>query len=323
MDIKELEFGLNLLCPKDGESFVECRAIKHQHLTRQFWSKNDENADGNLIAWVCNDVAKAIRYNYYLGRSARTRHGGSTDEDVAFVTAFTIDIDPLRIDKNMPATDAEYQRTVTAASKVTEYLGCGSVLATGNGCQIWCPILSTDIRGRRTWWKSGCSALEAKLRIMIGQDVTVDHTQDIARLVKMPGTTSYKGTEDKDHPYRDVKFIHRDVTLLDTDWIMELADEETERSTSIQGLAAISVPPRFWVVLGRDVALKEAWLGQRTDLSKQPGDSTSEQDMALAARCRKCGFSRDEAAAILRAAPNSKAKVREDYVILTINKAYG
>ena len=317
MDIKELQYGLWMLSSPWGHPIIEARAIKAGCPTHQMWIEGTTKV---VEDWAAHCASKG--YNLYLGRSPRRDINGSKDEDVDFTNCFTIDIDPVRADKTKPAANDEYLAARSAAHKATAMLDCGSILATGNGCQVWCKLDLTDLRGRRSWWKRGCDALEAYIASELGNyPVVVDKTQDIARLVKMPGSLSQKGIPDAEHPHREVRFITRDETKLDHEWIMDLADEDTEQHV-VQTIKTVVVPQRFFDLLSKDKTLRDSFMAQRTDLSRTPTDSTSEQDLALVARLRRFGFSKEEAAAILRQAPYSKAKEREDYVRLTISKVF-
>ena len=266
--------------------------------------------------------------NAYIGRAPRAIEGQGNDLAVDWVTAVSIDIDPVR-PKGQPATQAEREIAARVGQNVIAHVG-GVSVSSGNGCQIWIPVTyRIDIRGRRDWWKEAHRAWEADViaglsQLAIYRDVQIDPQFDIPRIVCLPGFLKVKGAEDEEagRTYSDC-FIPDDQVYhpINEEDILRFAPKEavvSRRSGPV--LPGAPVPARFWKLLNEDPRLFESYNGERRDLS-DPSNST--QNMALLNRLRYHGFNRDEAMAVLMAAPSLKARANEFYLNLSVSKVYG
>ena len=264
--------------------------------------------------------------NAYIGRAPRSREG-SDEAAIDFVTSISFDVDPIR-PKNSPSTVQEFRAAEHAALRIAEASEVGELVHSGNGTQVWVPLKSpVDIRGRRDWWKEAHRRFEeaALRRAGAFSVVQVDNQFDIPRLVCLPGFLKVKGEEDyaAGRLYRPAQFADRvgPSRHMDPERILAMAPSESEPAMRrIVSGPALPVPARFWRVLNDDPRLYEAYNGERRDLA-DPSNST--QNMALVNRLRHHGFSRDEASAILQAAPSLKARANSYYLDLTLRKVYG
>lgn len=258
-------------------------------------------------------------YNCYVGRavrrSDRSAGGGSGEaskgDGVDFTTSISFDADAGR----KPATDAGLEATLVRARALQARLSCGTLVLTGNGYQVWCPLDNpVDIRGRREWWANACKAFEDKIVTesggWSGDGWKVDPQYDIPRIVRLLGCPSVTAEG------RYARIVGEVGGSLDPERIIERSVGSAVQQVSI-GIG--NVPPRFWGLLGRDMRLMESWSGSRADIKDTSG---SGQDCALVARLRALRFDPEEALAILRAKPN-KARSTDQYTELTVRKVYG
>jgi hypothetical protein len=290
------------------------------------WFKTGSGAPQLIYDFVAPHEGKR---NAYLGRALRNRDGGGDDTSVDFVWAVSIDIDPVR-PKGQPATEGERLLATKAGAHIISLVG-GASVSSGNGCQVWIPLArQVDIRGRRLWWKEAhraweASVVEEAVRMASAYGVQIDPQFDIPRIVCLPGFMKVKGTEDYEagRTYSDC-FIPdgQDYLPMDEEKILSLGPKEESAGARKAGpiLPGAPVPPRFWKLLNDDPRLFESYNGERRDLSDT---SNSTQNMALLNRLRYHGFTRDEAVAVLMAAPSLKARANEFYINLSVSKVYG
>lgn len=337
----EVDTGISILYPPGHNitGWIEIRLVSQNSPTKivkQKWFNLSINEEDRL------DVAKAIGeyvrseqkgsdgilYNAYIGRSLRTKEGGSTERDVKWLQAVVIDVDPIRTDKEHPASGEECNLSTEVARKLGNNSGCNySILQSGNGAQLWMSLREpTDIRGRADFIAKAQSDLATSLCSSASlSGVRLDSIYDAPRLVKCPGSISYKGRATGDRPYRECRFSESRSGLQDISLDGYIGDLVNEKETIrvVSNIRMVPVPNKFWIDVNRDNRLREAWLGTKVGLSKNPDESSSEQDMSLAGMLKHRGYTREEAAAILRSTLRDKAKERADYLSLTLGKVYG
>jgi len=326
--VRQIERALGILGHSFTErGFTEIRLIDPEgdDAPIRKWFKTGPGASQLIYDFVAPYEGKR---NAYIGRAPRNRDGGGDDTAVDFVWAVSIDIDPVR-PKGQPATQAEREIALRVGQNVIAQVG-GVSVSSGNGCQVWVPLArQVDIRGRRLWWKEAHRAWETNVieclsQLAIYRDVQIDPQFDIPRIVCLPGFLKVKGEEDYEagRTYADC-FIPdgQDYIPLDEEKILSLAPQETSTARKAGPvLPGAPVPARFWRLLNEDPRLFESYNGERRDLS-DPSNST--QNMALLNRLRYHGFNRDEAMAVLMAAPSLKARANEFYLNLSVSKVYG
>lgn len=260
--------------------------------------------------------------NCYVGRALRTNPGYGSANAVDWVTCVSLDVDAVRAGEG-PATDAEMARCREALER-SGPSGPARIM-TGNGYQLWWPLSQpADIRGRREWWANAQSRWEHDVTKGLPREVCkVDPQSDIPRVVKLPGTVGFKQTPQGIplQGFRMARVERFASNTLDPVVIMGWADKEFGGVRTAAPPTASALPDKFWVVLGSDQKLREAWSGTRGDLAD---NSQSAQDMALVSRLRLRGFTADEAFSILRMSPyvNRKGNWSDGYGKLTVQKVY-
>lgn len=192
---------------------TEIRSIDHnKHGVKSYFVHSEEE-----FVDICVQQNKA-RANVYVGQSERFA-GGTRAENVVASGLIVIDIDPERPDpKQNPATDMEMMAAKVVCDKIVEDLQMRipqivySIGMSGNGYQIWLPhsivsLNEPDARKEMDEIRQAFIRDIAAAYNMKGLRAKVDHIGDLARIIKVIGTVSYKGIATNERPHRVATWV--------------------------------------------------------------------------------------------------------------------
>jgi hypothetical protein len=249
-------------------------------------------------------------------------------EDIVGVPALWVDIDvagPAHKKKNLPPDMGACRKLLEAAP-----LEPSIVWDSGHGCQaiwlldeIWRIESDEDRKAAITLAFRWGKTLEEIAR---KQGYELDAVQDLARVLRLPGTFNWKIADDA-----------RPVKILSMNPDIRYTREEFERCLSTDaapvqiGKATIPVnfkldpdawpPGRAWEALREsNKAIQDSWDHKRKDMKDS---SISAYDMALATFAADVDWTDQEIVDLLIAhrAKWKQPKMREDYFTLTLAKA--
>ena len=238
-----------------------------------------------LVEWAKRWNGKG---NLFIGRNPRNEKG-----QIEKITAISFDIDPVR-PKGEASTRQQLQAAINAAKRLRVHLAAGQIYSSGNGALLVVAAPEkTEIKDIKAF-ENGTKAIEEEARKIVEGDaqggepaVRLDSTFDAARLVKLAGTISTKGSEDN---WRYAQLVHR--------------DGGGRQASARLFERVINVPP----------AVEHLQLVERGDIDR------SKEDFAMAARFKAQGFSAGEC---LTAMCKYGLRGREDDYQRIVNKLYG
>jgi len=269
------------------------------------------------------------KYNIYAGRNPRPRwlpkvlenyldiryKQRASDKEIKFVTAFSLDIDPIR-PKGTSSTEKQHQAAIEYALKVQQNIG-GWVDDSGNGTYVWIPFADPiKITGEnRESIKLKCKQWQNKIIADYKPEqygLRIDGCFDFSRIKKVIGTLSVKG---KIH--RLSQFVLRSKPNNKVrDAILTLdVRQPKERVGRISTSGQLS--PDFIRLLQINAVIKELWC------NPDENNDTSMHDWKLGCACIEAGIVEpSEIAAILMRNPFGKfhRDRRYDYIETTVNK---
>ena len=269
------------------------------------------------------------RYNIYSGRNPRPRwfpkvcgnyldtryRQRAKDSDIEYVTAISLDIDPIR-PKGTSSTLQQHRRAIRFATELHNQLG-GWVDDSGNGAYLWIPF-KTAIKvdnTNRDIIKQKCRLWQINI-IKVHQPekygLRIDGCYDLSRLKKVIGTKSVKG-----NVHRLSRFVKEDKPDDKVrDAILSLPDEAYNATVHVKPRRKI--PKKFLDLLKTNHTIKELWLS--------PNGDASMHDWVLGCELIKSGITDHNALArILMLNPFGKYQRdrRYDYIQTTVNKLMG
>lgn len=191
--------------------------ILEQHIRRQYqlfghsglWSqlhaqdpKTNKLVSRELVQGVEEVIewAKAHngRGNLYIGRAARNEKGLPIRTSV-----FTIDVDPRRV-PGTASTAEQHSKAVLCARAILRTLGEGYLCSSGNGALLIVPF-DQPVEEDLERFSAQAKQFEEQLRTVFQTgEVTIDATQDTARLARLLGTVNTKGPRER---WRHARFI--------------------------------------------------------------------------------------------------------------------
>jgi len=256
-----------------------------------------------------------VAYNRVDGAQ---RRGGSSC-DIEFLTCLYLDVDPVR-ERDTPSTGEEVEAAVAAAQSLSADFVGSVVCMTGNGAAVLVPVRQYRVpKGFRTF-EAKCKRWEASLRERVETDgrLKLDFMQDLARIIRIPGTLNVKGTPGEERPHRRASFIGQGrVTGVLGQILSTPALEST--SSCHPGGGVLDVRSRLDRLLKRWPKLRDTWNGKRVDLHDQ---TRSGYDMAAAALLSGFGWSRDDIIEALKCNPSGRGSdATDDYLDRTVEKA--
>ena len=239
----------------------------------------------------------------------------ANDDGIAYVTAVSIDIDPIR-EKGAPATKKQREAAVSFALDIQWDQG-GDVDDSGNGAYVWIPFVTPIKVEDYDLLKEQCRAWQAALVRKYRPErygLRIDGCFDLSRIKRVIGTTNHKAG-------RLSRFVRRDGP----------GDKVRERILSVQvsarsGLRKVvlpeiapkaKLPRKFEYLLQWDASTRDLW--QTPD----PLNDRSRHDWMLGMACLEAGIAKPEdLAAILVCNPHGKymRDGRMDYVRMTVGK---
>jgi len=270
--------------------------------------------------------------NVYAGRNPRPRvfagrfpqaHNrlargvrGAGSADIEVITAFSLDIDPVR-ERNLSSTEAEHQLALAAANRVASDYPNSIVIDSGNGSQVLFPIAPLFVNGDSRRVEARAKAWEADVRAIVEEDarLKLDSIHDLARIIKVPGTLAIKGNSTPERPHRLARFISEVPTGpcdLSGVFARPIALSHLESPKGGNG-----IPARFHELLEKDDELRRVWEGKRDDFR-----SRSEYDLSIADRCARHGFTEQETVRIVMAIPGDGGTHDARRVRATVRKVF-
>jgi len=274
------------------------------------------------------------RYNIYAGRNPRPKwfpkvcenyldtkqRQRARDEDIQYITAISLDIDPIR-PKDTSSTDSQHMRAIDFAMKIQKNTG-GWVDDSGNGSYLWIPFetpVKLDEKNRQEV-KEKCRLWQAKLARMFQPErygLRIDGCFDLSRIKKVIGTQAMKGDV-----HRMASFVLTDENTSDKVRysILSMQIQTTPAQTgayySHNGIKVTSrLPEKFLNLLRNDKAIQSLWLAPNDK------DDTSAHDWMLGCELVKSGITdTKDLARILMMNPFGKYQRdrRYDYVLSTV-----
>jgi hypothetical protein len=201
------------------------------------------NAAGNVYVGIQPRPRRLFEMAPNVVRPLKT---GAGRKDIEVLTATVIDLDPVR-PKDTASTDAELALAMAAAEIASawcdsEGLARPRLMMSGNGAQLWFALPPTPLEGdRRERLQAGLKAFETKARERAQTDaVHVDSIHDVARIIKVIGTVSHKGSGQGDRPHR-VSSALSGFDRVEDAALLERLDVEPERTLPVQPRVSLPV----------------------------------------------------------------------------------
>lgn len=299
---------------------TELRAITFDNGKSKVIDQKTVNSSKQFLKFCEQYDGKA---NIYAGIHERSLKG-TKSADVIKVNLIALDID-----SNHPKGEAANKEEMKICSEftdkfVSEYsalYGKPTVIMTGNGYQVlWRiqPIKIDNSNRGKIERKIHNFIAEIMDRYNIGKGVTFDQIGDLARILKVPGTTSIKGNNTEDRPYRIAKIesycIESSEKLRDA---ILMTETENKRIIEVQTKTVSGDIDKFDRLLKKDDKLNELYSGLITGYK-----SRSEAEMALVFKLVYYDFSDSEINMIMNNSGIGKWKeATTSYKKLTLDKA--
>lgn len=261
--------------------------------------------------------------NVYAGIHERLP-GGTKTKDVCSVKIIAVDIDSNH-PVNQAATKEELDKCKEETFKMLEELsneyGRPTMIMTGNGYQLLWKIRPINISDKNR------ELIESKIKKWIeciqqkynSESKKIDQIGDLARILKVAGTTSVKGENTEERPFRQASFIELNQQTSDS-----LRDEILTTKIEFQkeeGRKIISPKTgyfgKFDYLLTKDSKLAALYNGNSTGY-----ESRSEAEQALVCKLVYYEFSDGEIDLIMGTSGLGKWNTaHKNYRELTITKA--
>ena len=270
-------------------------------------------------------------YNIYAGRNPRPaclseicenyldtkRRQRARDDDIEYVTAVSLDIDPIR-PKGTSSTDKEHRKAIKFATMLHDDIG-GWVDDSGNGAYLWIPFAAPIQVGKynRNKIKQKCKLWREKIAKVYHPEkygLRIDGTHDLSRIKKVIGTTSVKG-----EIHRVSRFVVRgSIDYKVRDAILTLPLPKRQENT-YRLKPSRYIPSEFLQLLKTNQAIQQLWL------TPNPQNDTSMHDWMLGCELVKAGLNANDLARILMLNPFGKFQRdrRYYYIQTTVKKLIG
>ncbi|WP_338869333.1 hypothetical protein [Myxococcus stipitatus] len=165
----------------------------------------EANPGGNVYVGIQPRPRRLLELAPNVLRSLRT---GAGNKDIEVATSTVVDLDPVR-PKDTASTEDELALTLQVAEAAgawceTQGLVRPRLMMSGNGAQLWFALPPQSLEGERhERVQAGLKAFEAEVRARFATErVRVDSIHDMARVIKVVGTVSRKGTGTAERPHR-------------------------------------------------------------------------------------------------------------------------
>ncbi|PIR20460.1 MAG: hypothetical protein COV45_06000 [Deltaproteobacteria bacterium CG11_big_fil_rev_8_21_14_0_20_47_16] len=283
----------------EAAGVIELRAIDKTtgQLIRLFSRDHDERSE-----WIERNTGQ---YNLYFGLSTRKPGSKSgTKADCYEIATYWADLDF----KDYPGGEQEAREALRQFP-----LQPSAIVASGGGLHVYWIF-------RELEFLDGNIAIhEARMR-GIAKVLRADHTFDVSRVFRIPGTTNYPNAKKLAAGRTEAPCVLEflgDARYNPDDFDI-FADAIVESVERPQVELSGAIPPRFQTDLNRDQYFREVWEGVQIicKAGTQQVDR-SRQDSRLTHRLVKLGYGDDEIAAVLLAYKLGKAheqKNAEGYI---------
>lgn len=263
---------------------------------------------------------------YISVNPCRVMTGKPKISDVAYWTCEYIDLDCERPDHSIPATDEELAALKPEINDINDWLKehgfrTGYFDFTGNGYRWLLPVPPLSLHELNV--ESVMLLNEQKkefLRIMkreTGSNIDTS-VGELSRITGIPGTLNVKardGTDRRREPFRGCDRVEdkalqdyvMNLEIVEADYEFKVVDWGSDTGLTLE--AIMSSDKKLRTMIDRIAVIR-------------PG-KRSEYDYAVALRLRDWKVSPDNAVDILRQFGSSKARVKPDYVRVTVLNAYG
>jgi hypothetical protein len=303
-----------------GDGYILLWCYDGDKLKESHWFTTSEAAATFL------DRVAARRVNFYVGVGLSPKDYGLNarclKKDITGIAGMFLDIDiqsPEHKKKNLPSTIEEAKTLLTAIELQPTY-----IIHSGHGLQAWWLF-------REVWTfdsateRADAEQLEKRFIYFFkaaakqrGWDV--DSVFNLDRVLRVPGTTNYKGT-----PVPVDVLERNEVRWNPSDFeeiLPEIAKDTTQAQTVKDDLQlnASADPPfdKFQLLVEVEPRFKQSWDRDRKDFQDQ---SASTYDMSLARFASNAGWSDQEITNLLiasRRKHGDELKLRQDYYQRTI-----
>jgi hypothetical protein len=306
------------------------------------------NGNGNVYAGIQPRPPALLRK---APNRLKRLKAGARDDDIDWLTALVIDIDPVR-PKDTAATDEELGRAVACADHIADWLAEKGFTRpvrnmSGNGCQLWFAVPPLAIPAeQREEMRDRLKRFEARIRDKFASDdVAIDSIYNLSRIIKVIGTVSVKGEPTPERPHRlsrclDAFERREDANLLEAILKMPLAthgnggsgSNVVARSPGGNGTSkpieiGTELSPWMRALLTSKTRLRSLFTGKGKTVigpdGKQLDTSSSGYDFSLALKLALLGVTDpDELATALWHRPDGGARAKgEPYVKRTVLQA--
>ena len=272
------------------------------------------------------------RCNVYAGRNPRPfsicsvpnvmdtiQKKRAKDSDIKFVTAMSLDIDPVR-EKGKAATRCQRKEAIGFAMHLHRDLG-GWVDVSGNGVYLWFKF-ETALRitpDNADKVKQQCRTWQENLKLKYKPekyDLRIDGCYDFSRIKRVIGTTNHKGgrCSRQVKSFKASDEIRSQILASDISFSLE---KKRKLSVVPSHLHFQPLPLSFRSLMEKDTQINNLWSYPPID-----GDR-SRHDWVLGLRCIEAGITDpQDLAAILLRNPYGKFRrdMRDDYVERTVIK---
>lgn len=152
--------------------------------------------------------------NIYVGINERSK-GGTTCDSVVCLNAIVLDIDSKH-PKSSPATEEERLKAKTVADSVFYYLKDKKrfpfMAMSGNGWQIWLKVkISVTVENKKKYEAVIKNFHREIMREFSSDDAKIDNIGDLARVIKVIGTTAIKPDATLERPNLESFWLRRPV----------------------------------------------------------------------------------------------------------------
>ena len=245
--------------------------------------------------------------------------------DVTHWTCEYIDLDCERPDHSVPATIIELTGLLVEVERINNWLEIEGFLPgyldfTGNGYRWLLPVPSLDLRDMNA--EAVMLLNEQKkefLRIIRREtDTNVDTgVGELSRITGIPGTMNVKARDDRDRRRELFRSCDRIEDANLQDYIMNIKIEEKEYIPDVADWSG-NAGQILDTIISCDHSLK-TMIDKVAIMGK---GKRSDYDMAIAHHLRNWKVSMADTIDILRQFGSSKARVRSEYVRVTVMNAY-
>lgn len=321
---------------REANAFLDAifgRKPSDKSLFIQIWAKSSKSSSYVLDVPTAATRALAVDRDAYVGVSlvgkdlGRKRRGGN--DDAIGIGGFWADIDVNGGPEGKRNAAPDFEAAYALANAV---LAPTIIVHSGYGLQSWWlfeePWIfgSAAERARASQLSAGWIArLRREAR---EQGFTIDATQDLARLMRVPGTTNAKGSLNAPVTGYGEPIFEQDGPRYEVEVIAEHAERVEAKSNGIVGgEVSVDVHPEATPPFAKLEALREnnpkfelTWKRERRDLVDK---SPSGYCLSIASFCAHAGFSDQEIANTLIAyrAKHGDDEKYDEWYGRTIRKA--